>query len=197
MSLAIAGAAQAKCPAGLPSGVYCGAPDAKAAPSGTYALDPNHTAVVAKVSHIGYSLSVFRFNKVSATLMWDPTAPATSKLSATVDTASITTPVPGFAAELSGDRFLKSAAFPQATFVSTAFHRIDATHGRVEGAFTLMGVTKPMVFDVVLIGAGKGFGAPRIGVEATSRLDPTAYGLPAMFADPIALILDAEFQRTP
>ncbi len=183
------------CPPGLPAGIYCGAPDAAAAPAGAYNIDPDHTAVIAKVPHLGYSLSVFRFGKVSGALDWDPVAPERSKLSVSVDTASIATPVPGFPAELSGPGYLKSAAFPQAPFVSTAFHRTGPTHGTVDGRFTLMGVTRPLSFDVTLVGAGKGFGAPRIGVEAKATIDPKAFGMSSFFIAPIDLTVDSEFQR--
>jgi polyisoprenoid-binding protein YceI len=179
----------------LPPGVYCGAPDPAGAPGGTYNIDPNHAAIVAKVSHIGYSYSVFRFGKVTGSLVWDPANMGNSRLTAAVDTASIATPVPGFPAELSGPQYLKSAAFPQASFVSTGFHRLDATHGKVDGQFTFLGVTRPMTFDVTLIGAGKGFGAPRMGVEAVATLDPKAYGMSPFFVAPIELIIDAEFAK--
>ncbi|HEY7852136.1 MAG TPA: YceI family protein [Caulobacteraceae bacterium] len=189
--------AQSTCPTGLPPGVYCGSPDVAGAPAGTYTVDPSHAAIVAKVSHIGYSYSVFRFGKVTGSLDWNPAAPGSTKLTASVETASIGTPVPGFPAELSGPQYLNSTKFPQASFVSTAFHRLDATHGKVDGQFTLLGVTRPMTFDVTLIGAGKGFGAPRMGVEATSSLDPKAFGMPPFFVAPIQLVIDAEFQKAP
>ena len=112
-------------------------------------------------------------------------------------TASIGTPVPGFATELAGEKYLNSAKFPQATFVSTAFHRIDATHGKVDGQFTLLGVTRPATFDVTLVGAGKGFGSPRVGVEASSTIDPQAFGMSPFFVAPIELVIDAEFQKAP
>jgi polyisoprenoid-binding protein YceI len=114
-----------------------------------------------------------------------------------VEVASIDTPVPGFAKELSGDPYLKADAFPKATFVSTAFHQIDASHGRVDGEFTLMGKTRPLAFDVELVGAGKGFmGHPRLGVEARTRLNPQDFGMNPMFSAPIELVIDAEFARS-
>jgi polyisoprenoid-binding protein YceI len=181
----------------LPPGVFAGEHDYRLAPAGAYAVDPAHTAVLAKVSHIGYGLSVFRFDKVDGVLTWDPASPATSSMKVSVDVASIDTPVPGFAAELSGDRFLKAVAFPKATFVSTGFHQIDASHGRVDGEFTLMGKTRPLAFDVELLGAGKGFmGHPRLGVEARTRLNPQEFGMNPMFSAPIALVIDAEFARS-
>ena len=181
-----------------PPGVFVGGHDYKVADAGAYAIDPSHTAVIAKVSHIGYGLSVFRFEKVDGALTWDPAQPSRSTLTVTVETASIATPVPGFATELQGDGFLKSAAFPKATFVSTAFHQTDAGHGKVDGQFTLMGKTHPVSFDVELEGAGKGFGGhARLGVEAKGAINPADYGLNPMFATPIQLVIDAEFEKTP
>jgi len=179
-----------------PPKIVFGAADPALAPAGNYALDPNHTAVVARVSHIGYSFSIFRFGKTAGSLTWDPKAPANSKLSATVETASIETPVPGFPAELSGAQYLNSAAFPQATFAATAFHPTDATHGKVDGTFTLMGKTRSLTFDVTLVGAGPGFGNhPRMGIHAETTINPQDYGLPAMFGNAIALVIDGEFVK--
>jgi polyisoprenoid-binding protein YceI len=196
-ALALALSAAAPAVAQLPPGVFAGEHDYKQAAAGAYAVDPAHTAVIAKVSHIGYGLSVFRFDKVDGTLTWDPAQPAKSVLKVTVDTGSISTPVPGFAAELSGDAYLKTAAFPKATFVSTAFHQIDASHGQVDGQFTLLGKTVPLTFDVEMVGAGKGFmGHPRLGIEATARIKPQDFGMSPLFSAPIQLVIDAEFQKS-
>jgi len=185
------------CPPGLPPGIGCGGKDLAAATAGTYALDRNHAGIVARVSHLGYSYSIFRFGKVKGELKWDPAAVAASKLSVTVETASIETNVEGFAERLAGDGFLKSTTFPQATFESTAFRPIDAAHGEVDGQFTLMGKTAPVTFKVDLVGAGIGFGKPRLGVHAVTWIDPRTYGLPAMMTVPIELVVDAEFERQP
>ncbi len=196
LAVGLAGGAAAAW-AQLPPGVFAGQRDARLAPAGVYAVDPAHTAVIAKVSHIGYGLSVFRFDKVAGELRWDPAVPSRSSLTVEVETASIATPVPGFAAELSGEGYLKSAAFPKATFVSTGFTRTDANHGKVSGRFTLMGKTRPVVFDVTLMGAGKGFmGHPRLGVEAIARINPRDYGLNPLFSTPIELDIDAEFAKS-
>ncbi len=182
----------------LPPGVFAGSRDYRLAPAATYAVDPTHTAVIARVSHIGYALSVFRFDRVAGSLTWDPGQPAKSDLKVSVETASISTPVAGFAAELAGPEYLKSAAFPTATFVSTSFRQIDANHGRVAGQLTLMGRTHPLTFDVSPMGAGKGImGHARLGAQATARIDPQAYGMNPLFATPIELKIDAEFAQTP
>jgi polyisoprenoid-binding protein YceI len=189
-----AGSALAAC-AGLPPGVKCGVKDAQLAPAGAYALDRTHASILAMVSHIGYSRSAFRFGDASGTLVWDPAAPVASKLSVVVKTASIATPVKGFAEELQGEKYLNSSAFADATFVSTAFRPIDDTHGQVDGVFTLMGKSKPVTFDVALAGAGPGFGKPRLGVTAHGWINPQDFGFASMFSDPIELILDVEFVK--
>jgi len=189
-------AAPPAAPVALPPGVFAAERDIALATAGTYALDESHTAVIARVSHLGYSHSVFRFDRAKGTLTWDPAAIEKSKIEASVETASITTNVKGFAEELVGDKFLNSKAFPQATFVSTAFKPTDKMRGKVEGQFTLMGKTKPVTFDVSLVGAGKGFGGkPRIGVTAVATINPQDYGLSPFFTDPIQIVIDTEFEK--
>ena len=170
--------------------------DYKAAPAGKYVIDAKHTGLVARVPHLGFSYSIFRFQTVAGTLAWDPANPAADKLEVTVDPKSITTaPVEGFSDELSGEKFLNAVKFPTITFHSTAFHPVSATHGKVDGDLTVMGVTKHVVFDVDLVGAGKGFRGPVIGVAAKTTLDPKGLGLPPFFATPIELYIDSEFDQ--
>ena len=200
VSWTLIGAAQAQSaqPNGLPPGVYMGEADYKQAPAGTYALDPDHASVIARVSHLRYSWSIFRFDKVSGTLKWDPVNTANSSITAKVETASITSNVKGFAQDLAGNKFLNSAAWPEATFVSTAFRQMSTRRGKVDGQFTLMGKTKPVTFDVELVGAGKGFAdRPRIGANAKGSINPVDFGLPPLFGDAIEIVLDVEFQREP
>jgi len=188
--------AQSAPPVALPPGVFAAERDIALATAGAYTLDEQHAAVIARVSHLGYSQSVFRFDRVKGLLTWDPAAIEKSKLEASVDTASITTNVKGFAEDLASDKFLDAKAFPQAIFVSTAFKPIDRTHGKVEGQFTLMGKTRPVTFDVTLVGAGKGFGGkPRIGVTAVTTINPQDYGLMPLFTDPIQIVIDTEFEK--
>jgi polyisoprenoid-binding protein YceI len=189
-------AAQGTQPNGLPPGVYMGEADYKQAPAGTYAIDPDHASVVARVSHLRYSWSIFRFDRVSGTMKWDPANPANASLTAKVETASITSNVKGFAQELSGNNYLKSAAFPEATFVSSAFRPMSTRRGKVDGQLTLMGKTRPVTFDVELVGAGKGFAdRPRIGVSARGTINPVDFGLLPLFGDSIEIVIDVEFQK--
>lgn len=166
------------------------------ATAGTYNLDINHTAVVARVPHAGFSYEIFRFTPTQGSLTWDPAAPNASRVNVTVSVASIQTPVEGFSAELQEARFLNAAQFPEATFVSTAFRQTDATHGQVDGNFTLKGATKPITFDVELIGAGRGMrGGNVIGFHATALINNADYSLPGFISGQTQIVIDAEFQK--
>src|SRR5215813_6684476 len=131
--LALVGGASAaspqSTPQSLPPGVYLGEADYKQAPAGTYTLDPDHTAVIARVSHLRYSYSVFRFDRASATLVWDPANVVACSLNDKVVTASITSNVKGFGEQLGGDDFLKARSFPEASFTSAAFHQVSPLRG--------------------------------------------------------------------
>jgi len=151
------------------------------------------------VPHLGFSFEVFRFDTVSGALTWDPANAAADSLNVTVDPKSMataSTPI-DFAAELTGDKFLNVAKYPTATFVSKAFHPVDATHGKVDGDLTIMGVTQPATFDVELIGAGQ-FG-PRtvIGVKARAMVSLKGLGLPPFIQGPVELDIDTEFDKKP
>jgi polyisoprenoid-binding protein YceI len=185
LSLTFASAAGGQ---GMPSAAH----DYKAAAAGKYVIDAKHTGLVARVPHVGFSYSIFRFQAVAGTLAWDPANAGADHLDVTVDPKSIVTaPVDGFSDEIDS-KFLDVAKFPSATFVSTAFHPSSPTHGTVDGDLTLMGVTKHVTFDVDLVGTGNFHGAV-IGVTARTELDPKTYGLPGFITGPIELVIDTEF----
>lgn len=188
-----------------PEDVPHGKPDYHLSRAGDYRLDPMHTAVIARVLHLGFSYSVFRFDAVSGTLAWNPEDPAQNRLTAEVQVGSIATPVPDFAPVLLGKDYLNAQANPVARFVSDGFTAEGDNKGKVSGQLTLMGQTHPATFDVTLIGAGNGYtgddkGNPilrdLIGVHAETQIDPQAYGMNAFFTAPIPIVIDAEFART-
>ena len=60
-------------PSDLPPGIYMGESDYKQAAAGSYMLDPDHASVIARVSHLRYSYSIFRFDRLSAALTFRTT----------------------------------------------------------------------------------------------------------------------------
>jgi polyisoprenoid-binding protein YceI len=174
--------------------------DPAAAAAGDYKLDTNHTTVNARVGHMNtFSYSNFRFGTVSGTMSWDPARIENSKVDVTVETASIKTPVPKFAEELAGDKFLNSVKFPTAHFVSTSIKRTGPTTGQIIGEMTFMGQTKPMTINAEMVGAGKSMrGSPVVGFTGAARMKRSDFGFTAnipIISDDIELMIDTEFDK--
>jgi polyisoprenoid-binding protein YceI len=136
-------------------------------PAGAYNIDLDHQAVIARVLHGGLSYSVLRFGVTKAVLNWDPANPAAMSLSATVDAKPHTDPI---VYRIKPEQILNVAQFPEASFVSTAVRQTGPASADVEGNLTVMGITKPEVIHVQIVGVGKSvFGHPSMGF--TGRMD--------------------------
>jgi polyisoprenoid-binding protein YceI len=153
-------------------------------PAGRYTLDPSHTSLLVKVSHLGFSAYTARFTAVDATLELDPERPADASLVASVDPRSITTHYPfddlDFDAYLAGPEWLDAAAFPEITFTSTAVELVDEHSALVTGDLTLKGITRPIVLETTFNGgyAGHVFDPhARIGFSATGHLSRSDFGI--------------------
>ncbi|WP_304278473.1 YceI family protein [Caulobacter segnis] len=170
-----------------------------AAPSGDYALDKRHAALVIRIDHQGgVSKSVFRFDRLDGVLKWNGQKPEQSSLSVTIDPKSIVSNVAGFADELAGDKFLKSAQFPTIGFVSRTITLDGPTSGKVAGDLTFLGVTKPVVLDVTFGGVGKARDGAKLGFSATGRFDRRDFGLTTLVGPvgaEVDVVIDIEFDQ--
>lgn len=154
--------------------VAAGALSARAA---DYTIDPSHAFVQFRISHLGYSTLAGRFNTFEGGFTWDKANPATASVNVTIDTASIDTNWAERDKHLRGEEFLDVATFPKATFRSTRYTG-DATGGRLEGALTLHGVTRPIVLEVKPVGEGEDpWGGYRAGFQATTTLKRSDFGI--------------------
>lgn len=192
--------ALAACASLLPSGHQT--TKREALPGGEFRLDPKHATILFKVDHLGFSTYVGRFNTFDASLSFDPDEPQKSVLTVLVETASIDVNLPSFEEELRGPSWFNTALLPQARFVSQAITVTGERTGLVEGAFTLLGETRPLVLDVDFNGGATNFatGDYTLGFSAQAAFDRTAFGLdsfaPAVGAE-VTLEIHAEFIRQP
>ena len=150
---------------------------ATAAQAAEYRIDPAHSFVQFKISHLGYSWMIGTFDKVSGNLTFDPAAgPAGQKISVEIDTASVDSGHAERDKHLRSPDFLNVRKFPKATFVSTGYEG-DAKGGTMTGNLTLKGVTKPIAIAVKKVGEGKDpWGGYRAGFEGTATLSRKAFG---------------------
>ncbi|MCJ2088947.1 YceI family protein [Methylobacterium sp. E-005] len=168
--------------------------------AGTYAVDPGHTQVGWRVSHMGFSNYTGGFSDVSGTLELQPKNPAAAKLSVKIPVASVTTTSAKLTDELKGDQWLDAAKFPDMTFVSTKVAPAGKDHAKVTGDLTLHGVTKPVTLDVTLVGAGVNPLSKKytVGFEATGTLKRSEFGVKTyvpLIGDELHLTIAGAFEK--
>ena len=167
---------------------------------GAYRLDPDHTALLWKVNHLGFTLYVGRFDRVEGSLDFDPEAPAASRLQVIVETASIGSVDPTLDSDLRGSGWFDAATYPQIVFRSTAIDVTGKNTGRVTGDLTLHGVTRPMTLDVTFNGGATDIitGKYTLGFAATGTIKRSEFGVddyvPAI-GDEAQLEIYTEFLR--
>ena len=170
-------------------------------PSGHYALDPHHASLIARVKHMGVSLYTLRFDTLDASFDYDAARPEATRLVASVDPASLD--VDADYGKQFAEEFLTVSKFPRATFVATQMQKTGDGQGTITGNLTLMGVTKPVTFNVTLIGAGHEvlpipFGRHAAGFEATATINRSDFGssyLNNLVGDEVTLQIEAEFEK--
>ena len=183
------------------------------APAGQYTLDPTHTRVTFRVSHIGLSHYTSRFTRADGKLSFDPAKPAAQSVTATIDARSIETDYPDPTLDFDAliqKEFLDAATHPQITFKSTKVEPTGPRTARLIGDLTLKGVTKPVVLEATWNGGYKpGSMDPagaRVGFSAHGTLKRSdfgiTYGLPAPgttmgVGDDIAVAIETEFTMKP
>lgn len=96
-----------------------------------------------------------RFNKWTAAISYDAAKLASSKFDVTVDLSTARTGDNDRDSALPGADFFNVAKYPQAHFVTTAFHQ-QGSQVIADGMLTLRGVTKPVSLNVVFKPQGSG-----------------------------------------
>lgn len=177
------------------SAVLLGAPAAFAAPE-KCVIDPAHTQVEFSIDRFGFNRVVGRFDAVAGEVTLDQTAPGASGVVATIQTASISTGNAERDAHLKGPNWLKTDQFPTMTFRSTGVTTDGANRAHVTGALTLLGVSAPVVLDVMLnkIGDDPATRRPAAGFSASTVISRRTHGLTtasALIGDAVIVKIEA------
>lgn len=168
--------------------------------AGQYKLDKSHATVLFKVSHLGFSKYIGRFNELDATLDFDPQNFMAARLEAVVQTASVDVNDPDFEETLRGPGWFDSTSYPQAVLRTTSAEKLNETTTRFRGDFTLHGVTIPLDLDITFIAGATNpiTGRYVIGFSATATVRRSEHGIAAhvpAVGDEVELEIHAEFQR--
>lgn len=145
-----------------------------------YVIDTKkaHAFIQFKISHLGYSWVLGRFNEFSGHFSYDEKKPAEAKVEVLIKTASIDSNHAERDKHLRGEDFLEVAKYPEAKFVSTAFVEKGKDKGTLTGDFTFHGVTKPLTIEVTHVGAGPDpWGGQRRGFEGHAKFALKDFGI--------------------
>lgn len=164
-----------------------GATSARAAD--TYEIDPVHSFISFKISHLKISMVHGRFNAPTGKLVVDTDA-AKSTLNVEVPAENVDTGVAKRDEHLKSPDFFDVKKFPKISFESTSL-KATATGYELTGKLTLHGVTKPITVVLTKSGEGKDpWGGFRVGFESTFNVKRSDFGMnfmPGAVGDDVAL----------
>ncbi|ASJ97560.1 YceI family protein [Shewanella marisflavi] len=122
-----------------------------------YVIDTQgaHASIQFKVSHLGYSFVVGRFNDFEGNFSFDSKQIGDAKVNVEIDTASLDSNHAERDKHLRSEDFLNVAKHPKASFVSSSVEDLGQGKFVLNGNLTLNGVTKPVAIDGKFIGEGQ------------------------------------------
>ena len=167
---------------------------------GSYELDDKHAYLSFSYSHLGLSNPQIQFADFVANLELDGNDMSQSRVSITIDAASVDSAVPELDEGLRGADFFDVENHPEITFQSTAYEETSDSSGRLTGDLNVRGVTRPVTLDVTINSAAMNplNRKEMIGFSATGSFNRSDYGLTAyapMVGDELSLAVQVEFEK--
>ena len=152
-------------------------------PAGDYHLEKSHASLIMRVNHLGFSTYTTRFSRFDSELTFDPKRIAASKVSTTIDADSFEMDgAPSMCLDImKGEQMLDTKKFPKILFTSQKVRMTGANAMEITGAFTLHGVTRPMVLKATYNGGYAGMPQmdpqARIGFSAHGQFKRSDFGI--------------------
>ncbi|MBC7846325.1 MAG: YceI family protein [Flavobacterium sp.] len=144
----------------------------------TWALDPAHSEIGFKVKHMMFTNVSGNFTKFDASVETESDSFDNAKFSFQGITDSITTGNKDRDAHLLSADFFNAATFPEITFASTSFSKIDEGEFELTGDLTLHGITKPVQLNTEFGGLAKDpWGNTKAGFSITGKINRKDWGL--------------------
>ncbi len=159
-----------------------------------YKFDPGHTEIRFYYDHAGLSEQSGQWTVIGGEVDFDPANVEATKVTVTVDPASISTGVTALDDHLKSADFFDVGNFPEITFTSTSASQTGDNTLTLVGDLTIKDQTAPVTLNMVLNHngphppLGEFFdyykGGEWIGVEGTADMLRSDYGV-GMFAPPV------------
>ena len=172
----------------------------------SWQIDPDHSSIQFKVRHLMVSNVKGVFHKVSGLIEIDDKEITRSRVSVTIETASVDTGVAKRDEDLRNAAFFDAARYPTMTFVTKKVVQSGPDGLKVTGDLTIHGVTREVTLDVdgPTPAVKDPWGGMRRGASATTRINRKDFGLTynkvletggVMVGDEVAISLEVEMIR--
>ncbi len=143
-----------------------------------YQVDSTHSTIGFEIGHMMISKVRGNFRDFEVKFDFDSKNPEKSTVSALIKTQSVNTESQKRDAHLTGDDFFAVKKHPTMMFVSTKITHSEGKHYKMTGDFTLLGVKKPVTFDVEFLGEmNDPWGGHRAGFLAKAKINRKDFGM--------------------
>lgn len=172
----------------------------------TWTADTAHSSVGFAVRHMMVSNVKGSFDKFTASVDGDPADPASARISAKIEVASVNTREPKRDDHLRSADFFDAASFPKMTFKSTKIARKGDDELELTGDLTIKDITHPVTFLVTdLTGEhADPWGFIRMGASAKAKIKRSDYKMTwnaaleaggVVVGDEVKIEIEVELQR--
>lgn len=143
-----------------------------------WAFDVAHSSVNFTVSHMVISEVDGRFDKFEGSVSNSKEDFSDAKIEFTIDVASVNTGDEKRDAHLKNADFFDAEKFPKMKFISKSMKKVSGNKYKLEGSFTMHGITKDVSLDAKYGGTIKDpWGNTKAGFKITGTLNRTDWGL--------------------
>ena len=137
-----------------------------------------HASIEFRISHLGTSWLVGRFNDFKGDFTYDSANPNASSINVDIKTASIDSNHAERDKHLRSGDFLSVSDYPDASFKSKEIKFNGNGSGTMTGDLTLHGVTKEVEVKIAKVGEGEDpWGGYRAGFTGTAELKLKDFGI--------------------
>jgi polyisoprenoid-binding protein YceI len=147
-------------------------------PTGTYIVDRNHSSVGFVARHLIGAKVRGKFREFEGQItIADP--PENSSLRASAQVKSVDTGQEKRDAHLASSDFFDLEKHPEISLESTQLKHVDGDQWRLSAELTLLGVARPIEFEVEYLGTGPGLqpGSTVVAFSAQADIDRRDYGV--------------------
>jgi polyisoprenoid-binding protein YceI len=141
-----------------------------------YTIDPIHSSVSFKISHLGLSYVHGRFNTFSGTFRIDSSDPGNSSFKLDIKSQSVDTNNYVRDGHLRGPDFFNAKQYGSISFKSSSVKPVDGGY-EVSGDLTLRGETKPVTFTLKGGKTAEFQGATRTGYSSDFVIKRSDFGV--------------------